>query len=352
MFEITPSAISLHNPAFRPNNKITDFLSCMGNGGQESTSGIEPSLAVRHGFWSTGNGFALICEAFAEEKMTVETVNHLREDMVYLRHGDVEMQLRFLRPRGTGPFPLIVDLHGGAWTQGDLSGCRERDEVLVEAGFATAALDFRHAGDGYPTSLIDINFALRWLRSRSADLEIDPDRVGISGQSSGGHLAMLTAMRPEDPRYTGIELEAGAKTATAHVRCVAMTWPVINPLSRYRHALRLRAGAEPPAWTATIPERHDLYWRNEENMAEGNPLLALERGEAVKTPPALWVQGRPDIIHDYRDPESALDLNEPERFAVRYREAGGEIELVYVDQDERSAASYQPLTAFFRQHLS
>jgi hypothetical protein len=131
-----------------------------------------------------------------------------------------------------------------------------------------------------------------------------------------------------------------------------MTWPVINPLSRYRHALRLRAGDNPPAWAGTIPERHDLYWRDEANMAEGNPLLALERGEGVETPPALWIQGRPDPIHDYPDPESELPLNEPERFAARYRAAGGEIDLVYVDQADRDQASYAPLVAFLQKHLA
>ncbi len=284
--------------------------------------------------------------------MLNETSEYTTEDIAYVRHGGEALMLRFLRPQGQGPFPLVVDLHGGAWTNGDLSGCQERDEVLVRAGFATAALDFRHAGDGYPTSLADINFAVRWLKSQSERLRIDAGRVGISGQSSGGHLAMLMAMRPLDLRYGGIELEAGAPSTTANVRCVAMTWPVINPLSRYRHALRLRDGAEPPAWTGNIPERHDLYWKTEDNMAEGNPLLALERGEAVEPPPALWVQGRPDEIHDYRDPDSALDLNEPERFAARYRAAGGEIDIAYVDQGERAAASHAPLVAFFQKHLS
>ncbi len=283
--------------------------------------------------------------------MSAKSSDYTTEDIAYLRHGNDPLMLRLLRPHGPGPFPLVVDLHGGAWTQGDLGGCRERDEVLVQAGLATAALDFRHAGDGYPTSLADINFAVRWLKSQSNALRIDADRVGISGQSSGGHLAMLMAMRPLDQRYASLELEPSIPDTTAHVRCVGMTWPVINPLSRYRHALRLRDSAEPPAWTGNIPERHDLYWRNEDNMAAGNPLLALERGEPVEVPPALWVQGQPDEIHDYRDPESALDLNEPERFAARYREAGGEIDLVYVDQSERAAASFAPLTAFFQKHL-
>jgi len=284
--------------------------------------------------------------------MATETLDYTTDHIAYLQHDGTSLNLRFLRPLGAGPFPLVVDLHGGAWTMGDLTGCQDRDEILVKAGFATAALDFRHAGDGYPTSLVDINYAIRWLKSQSERLRIDPNRVGITGQSSGGHLAMLSAMRPADPRYTSIELNFDGPPVTANVRCVAMTWPVINPLSRYRHALRLRDSTEPPAWTASIPERHDLYWQNEENMAEGNPLLALERGEAVQTPPALWVQGRPDEIHDYRDPESDLDLNEPERFAVCYREAGGEIGVHYVDQANRAAASLDPLVAFFETHLS
>ena len=195
------------------------------------------------------------------------------EDINYLKYGDVPLMLRLYRPLGDGPFPVIVDLHGGAWTAGDLSGCQARDEILVKHGFAAAAVDFRHAGEGYPASLIDINFAIRWLKARASDLSLDPNRVALSGQSSGGHLAMLAAMRPTDLRYVSIPLDG---TVKADVCCVAMTWPVINPLSRYRHALRLRAGAEPPAWTGNIPERHDLYWKTEENMAEGNPMLARQ----------------------------------------------------------------------------
>ncbi len=283
--------------------------------------------------------------------MPTKATNYTTEDIAYLHHGEVPLMLRLYRPPGPGPFPLVVDLHGGAWTRGDLGECQARDEVLVDAGLAVAALDFRHAGDGYPASLVDINYALRWLKAEAGALRIDPGRVAIAGQSSGGHLAMLAAMRPSDPRYAGIPLAGDRPPVDAGVCCVAMLWPVINPLSRYRHTLRLRQAPEPPAWTATIPERHDLYWRDEQNMAEGNPLLALERGETVRTPPALWIQGRPDQIHDYRDPESDLEQNEPERFQTRYREAGGELELSYVDQARRSEASLEPLLAFFAGHL-
>ena len=284
--------------------------------------------------------------------MAIETLNHTTEEIEYLRHGERRLILRLFRPAGAGPFPLAVDLHGGAWTKGHMDECTPRDEALAEAGIAAAALDFRHAGDGYPTSLIDINYAVRWLKAHAGDLAVDPGRVALVGQSSGGHLAMLAAMRPADARYASVKLDGARPAVDASVHCVGMLWPVINPLSRYRHALRARGEATPQAWVGDIPERHDLYWRSEEAMAEGNPVLALERGEKVATPPAIWIQDRPDIVHDYRDPESPLDLNEPERFAAGYRKAGGDVEVAYIDQATRASnASVDPLVAFLRRRM-
>ncbi len=283
--------------------------------------------------------------------MLAESKNMISEDLEYLRHDERSMILRLIRPVGSGPFPVVVDLHGGAWNKGSIEECVARDEYLAAQGIAAAALDFRHAADGYPTSLVDINFAIRWLKANAGDLRLDAGRVAITGQSSGGHLAMLAAMRPEDPRYAAQPL-AGA-SVDARVCCVGMTWPVINPISRYRYALRERSSANPPGWIGDIPERHDIYWGSEAAMNEGNPMLALENGELVETPPAIWIQGRPDPIHDYRDPESPLDLNEPERFAENYRKAGGSIEIVDIEQATRSGeTSFEPLAAFMRKHLA
>jgi acetyl esterase/lipase len=291
--------------------------------------------------------------------MLTDVSDIIVEDHEYLRHGDRPLRLTLYRPFGDGPFPVVLDLHGGAWNNGDRADCAARDTVLARHGIAAAALDFRHAGDGYPASLLDINYAVRWVKARAGALRLDPERVDLCGQSSGGHLAMLAAMRPGDSRYASLDLPDGpgapdgTGTPDATVRCVAMTWPVINPLSRYRHALRARASANPPGWVGTIPERHDIYWRTEAAMVEGNPMLALERGEAVQTPPALWVQGQPDPVHDYDDPDADFAGNEPERFAANYRRAGGSIELAYIDQATRSSDATNMLIAqFFSQHLA
>src|SRR5947207_1776180 len=240
------------------------------------------------------------------------TYEFTTEDVEYLRHGDRALIARIYKPKGDGPFPAVVDLHGGAWTSGDLAGTKGLDETLAKNGFVVASLNFRHAPDGYPTSLIDINYAVRRVKAHARDLKIRPDQVGIAGQSSGGHLAMLAAMRPNDTRYASVALPSGSPSVDATVRSVVMAWPVINPLSRYRNAVRERAKGT--AWVGDIPERQGSFWKNDENMIDGNPILMLERGEKVPMPPALWVQGKPDPVHDYRDPDSPVALNEPERF--------------------------------------
>jgi acetyl esterase/lipase len=199
------------------------------------------------------------------------------EDIEYLRHGAKPLLARVFRPRGKGPFPALVECHGGAWCLSNRTTEYLRHQAMAKHGIVSIALDFRSGNeDPYPASVQDINYALRWTKRNARALKTRPDLVGLSGQSSGGHLAMLVAMRPHDPRYKAIPLPPGSEAHAATVRCVVMSWPVINPLSRYRLAQRLLAGAEPPEWPKSIIPRQDAYWRSEANMAEGNPMLALE----------------------------------------------------------------------------
>jgi acetyl esterase len=262
------------------------------------------------------------------------------EDLEYLRHGDKPLLARVFKPRGEGPFPALVECHGGAWCQSDRFTERLRHQAMASHGIVSIALDFRSGNeDPYPASVQDINYAVRWAKLNARALKTRPDLVGLSGQSSGGHLAMLVAMRPHDPRYAAIPLPAGAGAHDATVRCVVMSWPVINPFSRYRLAKREQAKANPPEWPKSIIARHDSYWRSEANMAEGNPMLALERGEKVVTPPAIWYQGRGDMMHDYKDVESSFAGNEPQRFVANYQKAGGEITLEYIEAERHAGHS-------------
>src|ERR1700722_1883255 len=189
------------------------------------------------------------------------------EDVEYLRHGDKPLLARVYKPRGQGPFPALVECHGGAWCQSDRMTEALRHKYMASHGVVSIALDFRSGNeDPYPASVQDINYAVRWAKAHARELKTRPDLIGLSGQSSGGHLAMLVAMRPHDPRYAAIPLPAGSAEHDASVRCVIMSWPVINPLSRYHYAKRALAGANPPAWPTSIIARQDSYWRTEANM--------------------------------------------------------------------------------------
>src|SRR5712671_5538080 len=149
------------------------------------------------------------------------------DDMEYLRHDDKPLLARVHKPRGQGPFPALVEVHGGGW-------CVQ-----------------------------DINYAVRWAKLNAPMLKTRPDLVGLSGQSSGGHQAMLVAMRPNDTRSTAIPLPGSSASHDASVRCVVMSWPVINPFSRYRHAKRLVASGNPPGWATAGVARQDDYWQSE-----------------------------------------------------------------------------------------
>jgi acetyl esterase/lipase len=258
-------------------------------------------------------------------------------DVEYLRHGDKPLLARIFTPQGAGPFPALVECHGGAWCMSDRFSEKLRHEYMASHGIVSIALDFRSGEtDPYPASVQDINYAVRWAKLNARDLKTKPELIGLSGQSSGGHLAMLVAMRPNDPRYAAIPLPAGSPAQDASVPCVVMSWPVINPLSRYRHAKRAAAAENPPAWPKGIIARQDSYWGSEANMAEGNPMLALERGEKVETPPAVWFQGQGDLLHDYKDADSDFPGNEPQRFVANYRKAGGEIALEYIAMERHA----------------
>jgi acetyl esterase/lipase len=249
----------------------------------------------------------------------------------YPTHDGREIPAFLSRPHGAGPFPVMVELHGGVWTENDRTRGRVHHEAFASNGIAVASLDFRQGPAGYPHSLADINYAIRWVKANAGKLKTRPELVGITGTSSGGHLAMLAAMRPNDPKFSSIALPPGSPSVDASVRCVVMFWPVIDPLGRHHNAKRLNEGPNPPPWPPRTMKLSMAYWQNEETMAEGSPLLAIKRGDKVALPPAIWIQSRGDLIHDYRDPNSGFDGSEAQRFAAMYRKAGGSIELEYYD---------------------
>jgi acetyl esterase len=232
-------------------------------------------------------------------------------DVEYRRDDDGPLLARVYRPRGDGPFPALLDVHGGAWNTGTRESDAPMNRVLAANGIVVVAIDFRLApAHPYPASMVDVNYATRWLKSKAPDFGASPDRIGLLGSSSGGHIVVLSAMRPVDPRYAALPLADGAGH-DASASYVIAGWPVLDPLARYHYA---RAVGRDELVRST-----ENYFGNVDTMREASPTLILERGEVVDLPPVLVVYGTADA----NVPQTIV-----ESFIAAYRVAGGVAELV------------------------
>ncbi len=107
------------------------------------------------------------------------------ESAAYLQHGDRAMMAQFFIPKSKNRSLAYVDMHGGAWNEGDIADRVTLGEYLAARGIMVATLNFRMGPDGYPTSLQDISYAIRWVKAHSDEFGIDPDKVAVGGASSG-----------------------------------------------------------------------------------------------------------------------------------------------------------------------
>ncbi|HEV2100266.1 MAG TPA: alpha/beta hydrolase [Stellaceae bacterium] len=253
------------------------------------------------------------------------------EDLEYLRSGDARLLARFYRPEGSGPFPAVLEVHGGAWTSGDRLNNTAIGEHLAANGIVMFSIDFRMPPAArYPETIADVNFGIRFLKANAERFATRAELVGGLGSSSGGHLLLLTALRPHDPRYTALPLlGTDAKLAFA-VAC----WPVADPLARY-HAVQQRGNTR-------LAEAHEQFWPSEAAMAEGSPQLILKRGEPVEKPPALIMQGTAD---DNLTPDMARN------FAAAYTQAGGAITFHEFAGEPHAFISRDPASANARRAL-
>src|ERR1700681_945536 len=143
---------------------------------------------------------------------------------------------RIYQPAGTGPFPTVLDLHGGAWNAKDRHAEEPMDRALAASGVLVVAIDMTLAPEApYPACVQDANYAVRWLKWKAASWNGDPSKIGVFGSSSGGHVGELLGMRPRDARYNAIPLPE-APRADATVAYVATRSPISNTYARFQNA--------------------------------------------------------------------------------------------------------------------
>jgi acetyl esterase/lipase len=238
------------------------------------------------------------------------------------------LMARVYKPNGTGPFPTVLDLHGGAWNANNRTAEEPMDRAIASSGVLVVAIDLTLAPEApYPACVQDANYGVRWLKWKAPSWGGDPSRIGVYGSSSGGHVAELLAMRPSDARYNAIPLRDAPKT-DATVAYVAMRSPISDPFARFQNAERLKRDA--------MVANHRKFFVPWDTIHESNPQEILDRHEKVALVPFLIMQGALD--------DNVLPAVQ-EKFANTYKAAGGDIQFhVFEDSEHEWVAKPGPQT--------
>ena len=143
----------------------------------------------------------------------------LTEDIVYAKVGDRELKLDMMVPgEGEGPFPALIVIHGGAWRAGNKKDVRFVMEEAAKRGYVAISPSYRFCPtDVFPAQVHDVKAAVRWLRTNAKAHKVNPDKLGATGFSAGGHLAlMLGVTGPDD----GLEGDVPAGSPSSRVQAV------------------------------------------------------------------------------------------------------------------------------------
>ncbi|HEX6154511.1 MAG TPA: alpha/beta hydrolase, partial [Burkholderiales bacterium] len=221
-----------------------------------------------------------------------------------------QLMARVYQPQGKGPFPVLLDLHGGAWNNKDRTANEPMDRAVAASGVLVVAIDMTLAGEApYPANVQDANYGVRWLKHKAREWNGDPSTVGILGSSTGGHMGALIAMKPRDPKYAAIPLAEEPRLDASILYLVSRS-PISDPVARFQQAEKMKRDH--------MIKNNQNYWKPWDTIKEGNPQYILDRKEHGKLPPLLIMQGALD--------DNVLPAIQ-EKFVASYRAAGGDARL-------------------------
>jgi len=132
-------------------------------------------------------------------------------NITYGKGGDRDLQLDLARPEGDGPFPALVFVHGGGWRGGHRAGYRGEIVEAAKRGYVAVTVTYRlteadaegKAKFPFPAQVHDVKCAVRWLRANAAKYHVDPERIGATGGSAGGHLSLMLGLTDASARLEG-----------------------------------------------------------------------------------------------------------------------------------------------------
>ncbi len=218
-------------------------------------------------------------------------------NLTYCRGGAADLRLDLYQPQPLEgrPAPLAVYVHGGGWQEGDKTWIERilPAAALTTRGYAVAALDYRLAPHyPWPAPIADAKCAIRFLRSHAAQYDLDPNHIGVWGDSAGGHLAALLGLAGP---AAGLEGDGGRPDVPSAVQAVVtMSAPTdytaidLTPANRVMAQLLLGRQPDAALLRAVSPV---TYARS-----DAPPFLILH-GTADPLVPPAHAQALYDALH-------------------------------------------------------
>lgn len=196
-------------------------------------------------------------------------------DIEYGQADGVSLKLDACVPDGDGPFPAVILVHGGGWMNGDKkTNCAALFAPLSQAGIAWFSVNYRLAPQyRYPACVEDVETAIRWVKAHAAEYRIDPKRVALLGESAGGHIVQMVAVR--------------ATTADAPTHLAALV-PFYAPCDNVADSVR--RGGPSKSMQALLGVGEKIDRAAERKLWEISPLNFVH----TQLPPCLLVHGTAD----------------------------------------------------------
>ncbi len=156
---------------------------------------------------------ALPLPSLSQSKVVVEN------NIEYANPDNQHLMVNMARPaEGNGPFPAVICIHGGGFRAGDRNGYNGLIKQLAERGYVAITVEYRLAPKyPFPAAVYDCKASVRWLRANAVKYHVNPNRIGVTGGSAGGHLAQFLGVTSD---VRGFEGDLGNGRYSSTVECV------------------------------------------------------------------------------------------------------------------------------------
>ena len=169
------------------------------------------------------------------------------DEMVFefVERDQIALSGTLYRPRGEGPFPAVIAVHGGGWRLASTSNYKHIGPYLAARGYAVFATTYRLAQTGapsYPGAVHDVRAAVQFIRARSESLGLDPNRLALIGDSSGAHLATLVALAGDLPLFEDISTNKELDRFDTSVKACVPVYGIFDLAAQWQHDQVTRSG--------------------------------------------------------------------------------------------------------------